>query len=137
MRKSTQAKTTNVDQCIVPAMPVLSVDDVVNLASSLCDVSEKTRHIINGTEQQYYKNVIQSIVYHMTVIPVDRVVHESDESDESSDVMIAFTTISHTLADFFGKPATNVEEDMVDAMDKFPIDDVRQSRILQQRGLLH
>lgn len=116
----------------------LDIADVVHKVTTVIgDPQVMCGHIAAGTTADYLNASLDTIILDMTIIPVARMLNELDQEDDASSVALGFKQIATTFASLFNKDQRSIEQIMIEKMNKFPIDDVREAYMHREKGTLH
>lgn len=113
-----------------------TIDDLILEVVAAFDDDVYDQHRELGTVKQLYTDTITNIVYNLSVMPVAREL-EGGIPPSEEDVMAGFGTIVERTAKWFEKPLDAVLTDYTKLMDTFPVEDVRQSYLARESGLLN
>jgi hypothetical protein len=126
------------NQVVFDDEPPYHMRDVIQRAQDIAaDVSELCKHVQAGLLDEYYQWVMNELVMDLTIIPVIRAMHEVETYDDSDTVTSGFHAIANILSAMFQKDSRKVREDLIELMNEFPVDDVREAYVLRQQNLLH
>jgi hypothetical protein len=116
----------------------VEVQDVVNkLEQDLLDINQFYIHTSANSLEAYYHQMIDSVVLDLTVIPVNQQILGIVPEDDASSVNAGLICLADKLAQFFNKVPQDVELDIFNRMNTFPVDDIRQSQLLQHTNMLN
>ena len=113
------------------------VDILMKVQDDLCNPHAMCKHIVAGTKSEYLVDVIGQIVMDMTIIPVARRELGLENVDDASTVSNGFHRIAGILADVFNEEQATIEQKMLETMNSFPVDDVREAYVHRSNGTLH
>jgi hypothetical protein len=117
---------------------VVEIQDIIDkLNIQLLDVSKYYEHTSTNSLDVYYNQLIESIVFDLTIIPVNRDIQDFDSSDSKISINAGMVKLADKLAWFFFKGHTEVEQDLVKLMNTFPVDDARNARWLRHSNMLN
>lgn len=115
-----------------------SVDDIVQKIQQLViNADLYYLHLKNGTIEEYYEEILETIVNDMAIVPLYRMSLGLDPEDDKTEVRHALTTIMIDVANLFEKSIDDVEGDLIHVMNTFPIIDVQAAIRLKLEGKLH
>ena len=115
----------------------LEMQDVINkIGRRTMDGDTYYDHLLDGTVDDYYKQVLTEIVTDMTVLPIERGFAGLDPIDDPIEITKAFTEMTAMVATLFGKQQKYVEEDLIRIMQLYPIDEVRFAQVLRLKNRL-
>lgn len=115
----------------------LEVQDVINkIGRRTMDGNTYYDHVLDGTVDEYYKQMLTEIVTEMTVLPIERGFAGLDPIDDPKEIAKAFTQMTAMVATLFGKQQRHVEEDLIRIMHDYPVDEVRFAQILRLKNRL-
>lgn len=120
-------------------VPINSFEQVVDKVNKmLMDVQLQRYHILNGTTDQFYRDMMQQVITDVTLIPVYRgdsaTVDPDVDRDDMHDAILAIVQI---MAYTFGKDQRSVEKDFCAQIKMFPVEDVRTAARLKESNRLH
>lgn len=117
------------------------LNNLVNIIEDLTDqllaYELIIQHLRSGTIDQYYDDVLDKILLRITQYPRERYVEGLDVQIDSEDMENSFIIIVESLMSAFNKQKQQVMNDVIEAMDKFPADDVRMALLLKSERRLH
>lgn len=117
---------------------ILEMADVINKVNDeLCDEHIMCKHIAAGTTATYLDHVLGEVIMDMTIIPVARAILELESVDDAASVSQGFRTVAFMLSELFNMDYKSVETLMLERMNSFPIDDVREAYMRKEKHLLH
>lgn len=117
---------------------ILSASDVVDkLRLTTENISELYARQMSGTTEEFFSEVMHRVVTDLTIIPVERSLTGSEETDNPSDVEDACQTIITLISQYFGKTYDAVETALYTLIESFPVDDVRQAAMIKRTTGLH
>lgn len=120
------------------AQQLTGIDDIVEkVERRISDLSVAYNHIHTNTMEDYYQEVVGEILYDLTVFPVDRDMADMDILDNQENVIKGLHSIASIISLFFNKEQSTVERDIIDKMNAYPIEDIRQSRTLANQNRLN
>jgi hypothetical protein len=118
--------------------PFLEIEDVLDdLRRVAMDGNTYYEHVLKGTTEQYYSNVLTKVVNSMTILPIERGFAGLEPLDDGAEVQEAFIQMVSVIADLFGKQRRSVEEDLIRIMHTFPVEDVRSAQHLRHNNRLN
>jgi len=122
----------------LPPSPVEMTDLVSKIQEQCGDLSAMYSHIVNKTTEEYLAKMVQTVVLDLTLIPVVRSLKGlSGPSDDAQTVSSGFKSIAKTIANLFNKEQHEIESRIVEEMNTFPVDDVRQAYLLRFQNRLN
>ena len=117
---------------------IVEVQDVIDkLDLQLQDIEKYYTHTSSNSLDQYYRQMIDTIVLDLTVIPVNQEILGLEPTDDAGSVNAGLAEMSGKLAKFFNKAPHSVELDVFNRMNTFPIDDTREARRLRHTNRLN
>jgi len=115
----------------------LEVQDVINKVGRLTMNGDAYYdHLENGTVEEYYLEMLMTIVTEMTVLPVERGFAGLEPIDDPKEISKAFQEMTAMVATLFGKQQRHVEEDLIRVMHDYPVDEVRFAQYLRHKNRL-
>jgi len=118
--------------------PITEVGDIVNKVQEIAlDVNKYYLHMTDNTVDAYYQEVLTQVVTDMAVLPLERVLADVGPIEDANEIQDGFVKIIYTLSDLFGKDPKQVSIDLSLVLNKFPLNDVRQSTFLRHKGRLN
>lgn len=117
---------------------VTEVLGIIDIIRQVCSI----KNMVNGFNQDsldsMYDETITLVVYLLSVIPVNRVVYDEATSlDTAEDIASSVKSIVTELCYWFHRDPTDIETEVFERMNKFPVDTVRQSYALKLNNLLN
>ena len=123
---------------IPPSSPPMSMVEVIDkVVTKIGNPHTMCKHIVAGTTTDYLNASMDEIVMDMTLVPLVRTMDGLDIEDDSTSVALGFKEITALLSNMFNCDHQYVTKTMISKMNEFPIDDIRESYMRRQNGLLH
>lgn len=120
------------------SQPLLTVAELISHTEQLTkDIDVVYDHYKNGTLDKFYTDMLDQTVETLMLMPMRRQLKNLPMVDEPESISIAVAEIAEMIAVMCGKPSTQVQQDLMTVVHKFPADDVRQSTYLRQNNLLN
>lgn len=94
-------------------------------------------HIMNGTVNEYFNDVLDEVVYDLTIMPIARQLNDHAHDDDQESVTAGFRQITETLGFLFNKDDTAIFKEIIRRMNDYPVDDVREVYQLRHKNALH
>lgn len=94
-------------------------------------------HVLDDTIDEYYVEIMTTIITDMTVLPVERNFAGLDPINDPAEIQAAFTKMISMVATLFGKQPKTVENDLLKMMKTYPTDEVRFAQFLRHKNLLN
>ncbi len=117
---------------------ILELDDVVNKVNSQClNSTEYKLHQSQGTLEQHYKQILSTAIADMARLPLSRVSEGLEPLEDPQQVSHTFARLARILSITFGKSYRQVEIDLVEVLDEFPVHDYRTAAYLRDHNKLH
>jgi hypothetical protein len=117
---------------------LLTLDDlIVQLEARVNDFSSLTTHFQAGTLDALYDNMKRQAVTDLLLIPARRLAQDLTVTDDVDTVQVAVEKIASLLSALVDKTPTEVQQDIMACVHKFPFDDVRQATYLKQHNKLN
>lgn len=114
------------------------VQDVINkVHRQAVNTDVYYEHVLDDTVEQYYSEILVTIITDMTVLPVVRNFAGLEPIDDPSEIQAAFSKMIMIVATLFGKQPKIVETDLLKTMKDYPTEEVRLAQILRHRNLLN
>jgi hypothetical protein len=115
-----------------------TIEDIVKkVEQRSSDIHNLFVHTRDGTMDEFYSEIVDEVIFDITIFPVERSAQQVEVQDDQKSVVRGLHHIAEIIADVFGRPQHDVELDILERMNEFPVDDVRQSRTLYHKNLLH
>lgn len=116
----------------------LSIDELIEqVEQQACSADLFYPHYLAGTLGVFYQQTITGAVEKLMMIPIYRLDKGLPTIEESDIVAGSLTTLATLIANIVGKSPSTVEKDMMQALDEFPADDIRQSTYLRHQNRLN
>lgn len=119
---------------------IVSVDQLIEKIERITfDFDTYYQHAKRGTLQLYYQQVVSEIAKDIVFMPFVTKLTEStvDVSEKSNEIVEHFSEIVESLATFFTKDKNAVYEDLLAAMARCPVEDLKVSLFLKKKNRLH
>lgn len=107
------------------------------LSTTLHDANAYYQHANANTLSTYYDTIISNFVIAVMSVPINRSVLGMDTDNDPEIVGNAVDEATQMIANAFLKNHKDVETDLAAALNKLPIDDLRESRVRLQTGHLN
>lgn len=115
----------------------VEVDEVIRkVQRQTLDMETLTLHEMCGTTEKYYEQLLTEIVTDMTILPLTRGFAGLDPLDDGKQIEGAFVKMVGMVATLFGMPQKKVEDDLVDVMHNYPVEDVKNAEVLRRDNRL-
>jgi hypothetical protein len=115
-----------------------TIEDIVKkVEQRSSDIHALFVHTCDGTMDDFYSEIMNEVVYDITVFPVERSVQQVEIQDDQKSVVRGLHHIAEIVSNAFGRSQHDVELDILERMNEYPVDDMRQSRTLYHKNLLH
>lgn len=122
----------------MPNQSLLTLDDLVtHLETRVGDFSAVTGHFQAGTLDKYYDDLKSQAVTDLLLIPARRLAQDLTVTDDADTVQNAVEKIASLLSTLVDKTPSEVQQDIMTCVHKFPFDDVRQATYLKQHNKLN
>lgn len=114
---------------------VSNIEDEIN---KFLDVAKQTAddQVLELAKRQY-PLIIDSVVYQMSCLPVDREAKGLEPLLRQEEVQEPFNEIVEMIATVFGIPTETVSSDMVKRTELLSASDLRMARKLRNENMLH
>jgi DNA-binding CsgD family transcriptional regulator len=117
---------------------LLTMDELLEYVNNFTsDVDAIYQHYHSGTIDELYHTTVETVVDALMMIPINRLAHELEPTEENAIVSSTMEKIAGLIATMCSKSEHTVRTDILQATEKFPASDVREATILRHANRLN